>query len=617
MNDAARSRQHAGSGAHSRQNPGTAAGWGSDAIAELLRALEFPYIALTPGASFRGLHDSLVNYLGNTRPELLLCVHEESAVALAHGYARVTGQPLAVALHANVGLMHATMAIFNAWCDRVPILLLGGVGPIDAVKRRPWVDWIHTTRDLGALVRGYTKWDDQPGSVAAALEAIVRADRIATTQPQGPVYVSLDAALQEEALTAPVPLPALDRYRVASPAAPPADAVREVAGLLKAARKPLLMIGRVSSDPADFARRVALVERLGALVLTDIKTGASFPTRHRLHPFPPSLYVTGDAGQLIRDADVIMSLDWIDLGGTLAQACGGELPQAKVVQCSLDQYIHNGWNMDYQGLPPTDVAILAPPDAMVSALLAALDADSARRVEPWYTRPAEGASAESGSDASAPTQSADAGCMPLEDLARIATETLAPHRPSYLRLPLGWPGKFCRFEHPQDYIGFDGGGGIGSGPGMAVGAALALRDMGSDRLPVAVLGDGDYLMGVTALWTGVHYRVPVLILVANNESFFNDELHQERVARLRSRPVENRWIGMRMSDPAMDLAALARAQGARGYGPVRSADELSSALRQAIDEVRGGAVAVVDARVAPEYARAVSASLLRSAPARH
>src|SRR5436190_10338290 len=138
--------------------------WGSDAVADLLRALDIPYIALTPGASFRGLHDSLVNYLGNTRPELLLCVHEETAVALAHGYARVTGRPLAVALHANVGLMHATMAIFNAWCDRIPIVMLGGVGPMDAMQRRPWVDWIHTSRHLGALIRGYTKWDDQPGS---------------------------------------------------------------------------------------------------------------------------------------------------------------------------------------------------------------------------------------------------------------------------------------------------------------------------------------------------------------------------------------------------------------------------------------------------------------------
>ena len=603
-------------GARRKPEAGTAAAWGSDVIADLLRALEFPYIALTPGASFRGLHDSLVNYLGNTRPELLLCVHEESAVALAHGYARVTGQPLPVALHANVGLMHATMAIFNAWCDRIPMLLLGGVGPIDAVKRRPWVDWIHTSRDLGALVRGYTKWDDQPGSVAAALEAIVRAERIATTQPQGPVYVSLDAALQEEALAAPVPLPALDRYRTATAGAPPAKAVHEVAELMRAARRPLLMIGRVSPDPADFARRVALAESVGAVVLTDIKTGASFPVPHRLQPFPPSLYVTGDASALIRDADLIVSLDWIDLGGSLVQACGGELPHARIVQCSLDQYVHNGWNMDYQALPPTDVAILAAPDALVVALLDTLGPAAAEAAAPWFMRAAEETKGNGESPVGAATAT-HAKHMPLDDLARVATSTLAAHRPSYVRLPLGWPGKYCRFEHPLDYIGFDGGGGIGSGPGMAVGAALALRDLGSDRLPVAVLGDGDYLMGITALWTGVHYRVPVLILVANNESFFNDELHQERMARLRDRPVENRWIGLRMSDPAIDLASLARAQGAIGYGPVRTADELSSALRQAATDVRGGAVAVVDARVAPEYSRAVSASLLRSVPSRN
>ena len=200
------------------------AGFGSDAVAELLRALDIPYIALTPGASFRGLHDSLVNYLGNTRPEMLLCVHEENAVALAHGYARVTGKPLAVALHANVGLMHATMAIFNAWCDRVPILMLGGVGPLDAMKRRPWVDWIHTSRDLGALIRGYIKWDDLPGSVPAALEAVVRAHRIAMTQPRGPTYVALDAALQEEALSAPVPLPQLERFPAPRDSAPSNEA---------------------------------------------------------------------------------------------------------------------------------------------------------------------------------------------------------------------------------------------------------------------------------------------------------------------------------------------------------------------------------------------------------
>ncbi len=348
--------------------PAASPTFGSDAIADLLRALDFDYIALTPGASFRGLHDSLVNHLGNTKPKILLCVHEEHAVAIAHGYARVTGRPMAVALHANVGLMHATMAIFNAWCDRIPIFMLGGVGPMDAVKRRPWVDWIHTSRDLGALIRGYVKWDDQPGSVAAALEAMVRAYRIATTAPCGPVFVNLDATIQEEPSQG-VPQPALDRFPPAVTGDPPADAVATVAAMLAKARRPLLMIGRVSSDPADFQRRVQLAERLEARVLTDLKTGASFPTRHRLHPHAPGLYVSGEAGVLIREADVIVSLDWVDLAGSLRQACGGEMPTAKIVQCSVDQYSHHGWNMDYQSLPPTDVSILSAPDRLVGCLL--------------------------------------------------------------------------------------------------------------------------------------------------------------------------------------------------------------------------------------------------------
>ena len=586
------------------------AGWGSDAVADLLRALDIPYVALTPGASFRGLHDSFVNHLGNTRPEMLLCIHEETAVALAHGYARVTGRPLAVALHANVGLMHATMAIFNAWCDRIPILLLGGVGPLDAMKRRPWVDWIHTSRDLGALVRGYTKWDDLPGSVPAALESILRAWRIAMTPPHGPVYVALDAALQEEALAAPVPLPELERFRPAASGTPPAETVREVLRLIAGAQRPLIMIGRGTNDPADFARRVALAERVGAAVLTDIKTGATFPTKHPLQPFPPSLYVTGEAARLITDADLILSLDWIDLGGTLRQACGGELPHGKVLQCSLDQYVHNGYNMDYQAVPPTDLSVLAAPDALVASLVAALGPRASAPAQPWFVAPGEAAAAPG-----AAVDARVADRLPLADLARVTVEALAAHRPSYIRLPLGWPGECCRFEHPLDYIGFDGGGGIGSGPGMAVGAALALS--GSGRLPVAVLGDGDYLMGLTALWTGVRYRVPVLIVVANNESFFNDELHQERVARMRGRPVENRWIGMRLSDPDMDLAGLARGQGAKGYGPVRTVEALKAALAQGVADVRAGAVAVIDARVAPEYSRAVSSALMRHIPARN
>ena len=581
--------------------PVASAAFGSDAIADLLRALDFDYIALTPGASFRGLHDSLVNHLGNTKPKILLCVHEEHAVAIAHGYARVTGRPMAVALHANVGLMHATMAIFNAWCDRIPIFMLGGVGPMDAVKRRPWVDWIHTSRDLGALIRGYVKWDDQPGSVAAALEAMVRAYRISTTAPCGPVFVNLDATIQEEPSHG-VPMPPLDRFPAAVTGDPPADAVATVAAMLAKARRPLLMIGRVSSDPGDFHRRVQLAERLDARVLTDLKTGASFPTRHRLHPHAPGLYVSGDAGMLIREADVIVSLDWVDLAGSLRQACGGETPAAKIVQCSVDQYSHHGWNMDYQSLPQTDVTILSAPDRLVSCLLATIDERAPRPVI------APTVAASPPPEAPADTATA-AEHLSIDALARTTVDALAAHRPSYIRLPLGWPGEYCRFDHPQDYIGFDGGGGIGSGPGMAVGAALALR--GGDRLPVAILGDGDYLMGLTALWTGVHNRVPLLVIVSNNQSFFNDELHQERVARTRGRPIENRWIGLRMDGPRMNLATLAQGQGAIGLGPVRTVAALQEAIETGVARVREGALCVIDVHVAPEYGRAMSSSLMR------
>jgi acetolactate synthase I/II/III large subunit len=593
--------------------------FGSDCIADLLRALGIEYIALTPGASFRGLHDSLVNYLGNERPELLLCVHEEHAVALAHGYARVTGRPLAVALHANVGLMHATMAIFNAWCDRIPMLLIGGVGPMDAVQRRPWVDWIHTASDLAALVRDYTKWDDQPGSVSAALESIVRAHRIASTAPQGPVYVCLDAALQEEAVSPPPAMPELKRFPPPRPVDPPAGAVAEIAAALAQAKRPLILIGRVGNDREDFDRRIDLAERLNARVLTDLKTQATFPTTHPLHPFAAGLYISTEAGAMVREADVILSLDWIDLGGSLRQACQGQFPAAKVMQCSLDSYSHNGWSKDYQALPPTDVLLLASPDRLVQALVECLpkrrDASTftprVAAVAPTAAKSAAAASAGKDDLASLRGEA----CISIDDMARVTSNALARHRPSYIRLPLGWPGEYCRFTDPLDFIGFDGGGGIGSGPGMAVGAALALRASG--RLPVAVLGDGDYLMGLTALWTGVHYRVPLLVLVSNNQSFFNDELHQERMARTRGRPVENRWVGLRMNDPPLDLAQLANGQGAVGHGPIRSAEALEHALELAIVEVQAGATCVIDVRVAPEYARAVSSALLRNIPNDH
>src|SRR5262252_8184870 len=543
--------------------------WGSDAIAAMLRELDIPYVALNPGSSYRGLHDSLVNYLGNTRPRMLLCLHEESAVALAHGWAKVTGRPLAVIVHANVGLMHATMALFNAWCDRVPMIVLGATGAVDAVRRRPWIEWIHTARDQGALIRNYTKWDDQPASVGAAQEAILRANVIAQTPPCGPVYLNLNLELQEDEIAALPPRPETARFAPPAPLEPAGPPLRRAAELLARAERPLMLAGRGSRDPEAWQRRVALAEAIGARVLTDRKSGATFPTDHPLH---------GGGSDLIANADVILSLDWVDLAGTLKTAYGGKPVAAKIIQVSVDQYVHNGWSMDYQGLPPADVYLLADPDAAVLPLLAEVKKlrpnapplpELARRPGPPPLTRLEGASV-----------------IQVQHIATALKSALGDTPVSMLRLPLSWADGLWEFRHPLDYLGTDGGGGIGSGPGMSVGAALALRDTGSGRLPIAVLGDGDFLMGVTALWTAVRNNVPLLVVVANNRSFFNDELHQERVARQRGRPVENRWIGQAITGPEIDLATMARGQGCTGIGPVEEPKQLVGALREAVAAVR-------------------------------
>ena len=355
-----------------------AAGFGSDVVADALRALDIPYIALNPGASYRGLHDSLVNYLGNERPQMLLCLHEESAVAIAHGYAKVTGKAMAAAVHSNVGLMHATMAFFNAWCDRMPMVVLGATGPVDAAKRRPWIDWIHTARDQGALVRGYTKWDDQPASPLAAREAVLRAGWIANTAPRGPTYINLDAGMQEEKLAEPIAPIDAQRYMPVVESAPSAAAIKQAADLLRNAKHPVILAGRASRSEKAWNERVALAERLNASVATDLKIAAAFPTHHHLHAGAPGGTVLApEAAEAIRTADVILSLDWLDLAGVFKKV--GKVT-AKVVQVSVDHRLHNGWSMDYQALPPVDVLIDCEPDAAVPALLAALGPGGPRAV---------------------------------------------------------------------------------------------------------------------------------------------------------------------------------------------------------------------------------------------
>src|SRR5579871_992054 len=353
-----------------------AAGFGSDVIAEALRDLDIPYIALNPGASYRGLHDSLVNHIGNANPQMLLCLHEEAAVAIAHGYAKVTGKAMAAAVHSNVGLFHATMAIFNAWCDRMPVIILGATGPVDAAKRRPWIDWIHTAADQGAIVRNYTMWHDQPASPAAAREALLRAAWLANASPQAPVYINLDADMQEAPLDKPLPPIDAKRYMPSVVSAPPAEHIEQAAESLKNAKHPVILAGRVSRDVSAWKHRVALADAIGAHVCTTPKVGAAFPTDHPMHLDAPQPFTKDELTPHLKEADVILSLDWVDLAGTL-KTFGGALA-GKVIQISLDHQLHNGWSMDYQGLPPVDLMISAHPDAAVSALLQAIGPAAAK-----------------------------------------------------------------------------------------------------------------------------------------------------------------------------------------------------------------------------------------------
>jgi thiamine pyrophosphate-dependent acetolactate synthase large subunit-like protein len=570
--------------------------WGSDALAELLGRLDLRYVALVPGSSYRGLHDSLVNYAGNRDPRMLVCLHEEHAVAIAHGYAKVTGRPMAVAIHSNVGLMHATMAIYNAWCDRVPMLIVGATGPVDAARRRPWIDWIHTSADQGALIRPYVKWDDQPASVEAALDSLAQAYSITRAAPSAPVYVCLDVSLQEQRLPVPPAIPDVRRDKSPRAHGPDAEAVRTTLEFLGRARRPLFLLGRLSRDEHDWDRRVALAERYGALVLSDLKNGAAFPTAHPLHPNPPGIFLPVASAELIGAADLILSLDWTDLAGTLAAAAShGHPASARIISCTTDSALRNGWSKDSFGREPVDLSVPADPDLLVSALL---ESDGPVKPAEWPAPAAAQAPPARGASDGAGDGDGDGDGISMHDLAEALRAALAGVPACLVRLPLGWHGADLEAGHPLDFLGMDGGAGIGSGPGMAVGAALALESTG--RLPVAVLGDGDFLMGGTALWTAAHYRLPLLIVVANNSSFYNDVVHQERMAAQRGRPAKNSWIGQAITDPEPDLPAFARSLGFDAAGQVSDRSALPAALTAAVAAARSGQCALVDVRIRPD-----------------
>ena len=563
--------------------------YGSDIIVDLMKEFDIEYAAFNPGATFRGIHDSIVNYGGNYKPEVIFCFHEEISVALAHGYAKAKGKPMIAIVHNIVGLQHASMAIFNAWCDRVPVIVLGGTGPMDTTRRRPRIDWIHTALVQGNQVRDYVKWDDQPYTLASVPESFIRGYRIATTEPMAPIYINYDADLQEDAYKGGIEIPDVTRYAPPAPMQANPEALRRAAQLLVEAKAPLIIADMFGRKPEAMASLVELAELL-AIPVIDKGNRMNFPNNHLLD-------VTDGAKELLERADVILGLDVVDLYGSLTRVNRTTrvseyvTGSAKIIHVTLADMLVRSWCGDYQVLQAVDVPISADSSVVVPELArlcremlgndrnkkAAIDGrfgEIKKRHEDlrakWLTDARAKASQKAISTAFLAYELGEA--IKKEDWILVNGSAN------------GWARRLWDFSKPRQHLGTSGGAGLGYGMSASIGAALAL--LGSGKLCVDIQADGDLLMTSSALWTAAKHKIPMLIVMHNNQSFYNSEEHGIELAKFRKRPVENAGIGTHVSEPLVDYATVARGFGVHAEGPIEKPSDVRPAIERALKFVK-------------------------------
>jgi acetolactate synthase-1/2/3 large subunit len=561
---------------------------GSDFMVDVIKSLGFEYIAANPGSSFRALHESVVNYGGNKSPELLTCCHEESSVAMADGYAKVEGKPMAVMAHSTVGLQHASMSIYNAFAGRTPVFIVLG-NTIDAAARRPGVEWYHSAQDAAAMVRDYTKWDDLPISLTHFAESAVRAYKIALTPPRGPVVLVADSDLQETPVAALSKLH-LPKLTLASPPAGDPVAVAAVARLLVAAENPVLLGGTAIRTPEGMQLLVELAETLQAPVV-----GGKFPSRHPL----------SGAGQ-VRDADMILGLDVADLWGTV-NSVRDQLERSnqpivktgtRLVSISAnDLYIKSNYQ-DFQRYTEVDLAIAADPEATLPSLIEAckrlITSDRRRFLEERGKRLAAAHDRGLEQARTAATYAWDA--VPIST-ARLSAELWHAVKDKDWAMVGGGVSRLWNVDKHYQTLGGGGAAAVGSGLPISVGAALAHRKQG--RLSVSIQNDGDFMYAPGALWTAAHHRIPLLSVMHNNRAYHQEVMHVQRMANRHQRGITNAGIGTRIDDPNIDFATMARGMGVHGQGPITDPGDLGPALRRAVEVVQRGEPALVDVVTQP------------------
>jgi thiamine pyrophosphate-dependent acetolactate synthase large subunit-like protein len=582
---------------------------GSDFMVDVIRSLGIEYCYANPASSYRGIHESMINYGKNTMPEFITCMHEESSIAMAHGYYKVSGKPQMILCHGVVGLMHGTMSVYNAWCDRAPVIIVGGTD-LDAANRPPGVPTTHSGQDINALVRDFTKWDDTPVSLAHFAQSFVRAYKFAMTPPHEPVMIALDAELQE--------MPVQERERAnliipkyTRPAPPQADvaALRETAKLLVNAQNPVIVADRAARTPEGLKHLVELAELIQAPVV-NLRGRMNFPNSHYLNQ-PPTLYPQADVilGLEVTDFWSVVNghTDNADNEGTGANRRRAKT-DAKLITINSVELNQKSNYQDFQRFQPVDIAMPGDAEASLPSLIEAVKMAMTSDMKAVYEKRAEAfKKAKATAHERAMAAAAVGWDMAPISTARLSAELWAAVKDSDWALVnvtggvSGWPERFFNIDRHYQWIGGSGGAGQGYGPPAAVGAAHAHKQFG--RLAVAILGDGDSMYAPGALWTAARHQIPLLAIIHNNRGYHQEVMHVQRLSNRRNRVANNGRdfgpVGTRIENPNVDYSMLAKSMGVQAFGPIADPSELGPTLKKAVQIVKAGEPVVIDPVMQP------------------
>jgi acetolactate synthase-1/2/3 large subunit len=576
---------------------------GSDYMVDVLKSLGIEYVCSVAGSSFRALHESVINYGGNKSPEFISCCHEEASVAIAHGYAKIEGKPIAIFAHGTVGLQHASMAVYNAYCDRVPVYIVIG-NNIDVTKRdAAYGEWPHSVQDAAAMVRDYTKWDDLPISLEHFGESAVRAYKIAMTPPMGPVLIVADSELQEHPIEEGVN-PRVPKLTMPSPPQGDSGSVVEAAKMLVQAENPLIVVDRYARTQAGIDLLVQLAETLQVPVI-DQAARMNFPTRHPLNQ-------SSRRAAVVLSADVIMGLEATDFWSAMntmhdqVNRTSHSIAKSDVKTISIttgDLYTKANYQ-DFFRYQPVDLAMAADPEATLPSLIEEVKRQlTSGRKQALRDRGKKLAASHQQALELARTDASYAWDASPVSTGRLCAEIWAQIKDedwslvSLLRHFSWWPLRLWPFDKHYQYIGIQGGGGVGYNAPASVGAALANKKHG--RLSISIQDDGDLLFGPSVLWTAAHHKIPLLSVMHNNRAYHEELMHVQRMANRHNRGIDRAHIGTTFEDPAVDFAKVAQGLGVYAEGPITDPNEIAPALKRAIAVVKRGEPALVDVVTQP------------------